>query len=68
VDSSDKIIEEQKMVEKLDLEIASKSFLAEKSALIICATCSMRDSVRRIAEYAADIAEITINRSFKAAS
>ncbi len=68
VDSSDKIIEEQKMVEKLDLEIASKSFLTEKSALIICATCSMRDSVKRISEYAADIAEITINRSFKAAS
>ena len=68
VDSSDKIIEDQKMVEKQDLDIASKSFLTEKSALIVCATCSIRDSVKRIAEYAADIAEITINRSFKATS
>jgi phosphate uptake regulator len=64
---SDKVIEEQKRIEKLDLDIASKSFLTEKSALIICATCSIRDSIKRIAEYAADIAEITINRSYKAA-
>ena len=68
VDRSDKIIEDQKMIEKQDLDIASKSFLTEKSALIVCATCSIRDSVKRIAEYAADIAEITINRYFKATS
>jgi len=67
LESSDEIIEEQKRIEKLDLDISSKSFLTEKSALIICATCSMRDSIKRIAEYAADIAEITINRSYKAA-
>jgi phosphate uptake regulator len=68
VESSDEIIEEQKHIEKLDLDIASKSFLMEKNALIICATCSIRDSMKRIAEYAADIAEITINRSYKAPS
>jgi len=68
VDRSDEIIEEQKRIEKLDLDIASKSFLIEKNALIICATCSIRDSIKRIAEYAADIAEITINRSYKAAT
>jgi phosphate uptake regulator len=67
LETSDKVIEEQKRIEKLDLDIASKSFLTEKSALIICATCSIRDSIKRIAEYAADIAEITINRSYKAA-
>ncbi len=66
--SSDEVIEEQRSIEKLDLDIASKSFLTEKNALIICATCSIRDSIKRIAEYAADIAEITINRSYKAAS
>jgi Na+/phosphate symporter len=65
---SDSIIEEQKRIEKLDLDIASKSFLSEKSALTICATCTIRDSIKRIAEYAADIAEITVNRSYKAAS
>jgi len=65
VTASDGIIEHQKKVEKRDQEIASKAFLDEQSnPLIICAICSMRDSIKRIAEYAADIAEITINRSF----
>lgn len=68
VENSDKIIEEQKRIEKLDLEIASRSFLTEKNAAVICATCSIRDSVKRIAEYAADIAEITINRFYKIGS
>lgn len=68
VEISDEIIETQKRVEILDTEIASKSFVTEKNALVICATCSIRDSVKRIAEYAADIAEITINQSRKAAA
>lgn len=66
VEDSDEIIEEQKRIEQLDLKIASESFQVEKDALVVCATCSIRDSIRRIAEYAADIAEITINRSLKA--
>lgn len=65
---SDKIIEEQKKIEKLDQDIASKSFQTEKTALLICATCSIRDSIMRIAEFAADIAEITINRFYRAPS
>ena len=66
VEDSDQIIEEQKRIEQLDLKIASESFQVEKDALVVCATCSIRDSIRHIAEYAADIAEITINRSLKA--
>jgi phosphate uptake regulator len=66
VESSDEIIREQKRVEKMDADIASKSFITEKGALAVCATCSIRDSVKRIAEIAADIAEITINQSYKA--
>lgn len=67
VADSNEIIEHQKKVGKLDLEIASRSFLDEKkNPLIICAICSTRDSIKRIAEYAADIAEITINRSYRA--
>ncbi len=62
---SDEIIESQARIEKLDQEIASLAFSKEKSTEVICACCSMRDSVQRIAEYAADIAEITINRSYK---
>lgn len=66
VASSNEIIEHQKKVEKQDQEIASRAFLDEKkNPLIICAICSIRDSIARIAEYAADIAEITINRSYR---
>ncbi len=66
---SEEIIERQKYIENLDRKIATLAFLREKkNPLIICATCSMRDSIRRIAEYAADIAEITINRSYSPTS
>jgi len=64
--SSDEIIEQEKSIENMDREIASWSFLHEKkNPVIVCATCSIRESIKRIAEYAADIAEITINRSYK---
>jgi phosphate uptake regulator len=67
--SSDEIIERQKFIEKLDRKIATWAFLHEKkNPIIICATCSIRESITRIAEYAADIAEITINRSYKPTS
>lgn len=67
--SSDEIIERQKFIEKLDRKIATLAFLREKkNPIIICATCSIRESIKRIAEYAADIAEITINRSYKPTS
>lgn len=66
---SDEIIERQKYIEKLDRKIATWAFLHEKkNPIIICATCSIRESIKRIAEYAADIAEITINRSYKPVS
>lgn len=65
VSYSGDIIESQDRIEKLDQEIASLAFLKEKSTEVICACCSIRDSIRRIAEYAADIAEITINQSYK---
>ena len=65
-DDSDEIIEQEKFIEKLDREIASWAFLHEKkNPVIICATCSKRESITRIAGYAADIAEITINSSYK---
>jgi uncharacterized protein with PhoU and TrkA domain len=64
--TSDEIIEQEKSIEKSDREIASWAFLHEKkNPVIICATCSIRESIKRISEYAGDIAEITINRSYK---
>ena len=63
------ILEQQKKIEKLDREIASKAFMSkQKNALMICAICSLRDSIKRIAECAADIAEIAINRAYKMAT
>jgi phosphate uptake regulator len=60
----DEIIENQVRIEKLDQEIASLAFSKEKSTEVICACCSIRDSIQRMAEYVADIAEITINRFY----
>ncbi len=68
VENSDKIIGKQEKIEKVDLDIASKSFMSDKTPFVVCASCSIRDSIKRIAEYAADIAEITINRAYKAIS
>ena len=61
------IMKQQKGIEKLDQEIASKAFMGEqKNAELVCAICSIRDNIKRIADCAANIAEIAINRAFKA--
>ncbi|MDH5783577.1 MAG: phosphate uptake regulator PhoU [Candidatus Bathyarchaeota archaeon] len=66
VANSVEILEQQENIEKLDREIATKAFMSKQTnALIICAICSIRDSIKRIAECAADIAEIAINRAYK---
>jgi phosphate uptake regulator len=63
---SHEIIERQSYIEELNRKIATLTFLHEKKKpVIICATCSIRESIKRIAEYAADVAEMTINRSYK---
>ncbi|MEM1606663.1 MAG: phosphate uptake regulator PhoU [Candidatus Bathyarchaeia archaeon] len=59
------IIESNTIIEKLNEEIAILSFTEERSAEAVCACCALRDSILRIAEYSADIAEIAINRSYK---
>ncbi|MEM2101975.1 MAG: phosphate uptake regulator PhoU [Candidatus Bathyarchaeia archaeon] len=62
---SDEILEQQKNIEKMDREIASKAFMSkQKNPQMICAICSLRDSIKRIAECAADIAELAINRAY----
>ena len=66
VANSVKIIEQEKRIEKLDREIASKTFMSkQKNPLIVCMICSIRSSMRGIAECAVDIAEIAINRAYK---
>jgi len=60
------ILKNQQRIDVLDQEIASKAFTGkQKNAQLVCAICSMRDNIKRIADCAADIAEIAINRAFK---
>ncbi|HXX87382.1 MAG TPA: phosphate uptake regulator PhoU [Candidatus Acidoferrum sp.] len=52
-------------VEKLDREIASRAFLHKQDNLVTCGICSMREDIRGIAESAANIAEVSIDRTYK---
>jgi phosphate uptake regulator len=64
-DTAEELIEQGKLIEKLDREIATWAFLHEKkNPVIICATCSIRESIKRIAEFGREIALYTIHRSF----
>jgi phosphate uptake regulator len=64
-DNAEEIIERGKLVEKINEEIATWAFLHEKkNPVIICATCSIRESIKTIAEYGREIALYTIHRSF----
>jgi phosphate uptake regulator len=59
------IMRKQHKIDKLDQEIAAKAFTGkQKKAELVCAICSIRDNIRRIADCAANIAEITVNRAF----
>ncbi len=64
IDASNDVIarlEEMEMLnQKLALEIISAA-----EGLSVCMLCIIRDSIKRIAEYATDIAEITINHTYK---
>lgn len=62
--ASNDVIEYQGKVETLDRK-AAEILAGETNALKVCVTCSIRDSIKRIVEYSADIAEVTINHSYK---
>ncbi len=60
------LIEMRDEVEKLDQQITSQFAVTEiKSNTVSCAICSMRDSIRETMEHAVDIAQITIDYSYK---
>ena len=66
VSFSVEIMRNQHKIEKLDREIAAKAFTGkQKKAELVCAICSIRDNIKRIADCAANIAEIAVNRAFK---
>ena len=65
VDKAEELIELGRVVVKSDQEIATWAFLHEKkNPVIICATCSIREDIKTIAEYGIKIAVSTIDRSF----
>lgn len=60
------IMKHRQKIEKLDSEIAAKAFTGKpKNAELVCAICSIRDNIKRIAHCALNIAEIAVNRAFK---
>jgi phosphate uptake regulator len=59
------LMKREQKIEKLDQEIATKSFIGKKNPELVCAICSIREDIKRIADYAANIAEIAVNRAFK---
>ena len=62
------LMKREQKIEKLDQEIATKSFVGKKNPELVCAICSIREDIKRIADYAANIAEIAVNRAFKIAT
>ena len=66
VAASVEILEGRQKIQRRDEEIASKAFMRkQENAMIVCAICSIRDNIKRIAECAADIAEIATDRAYK---
>jgi phosphate uptake regulator len=63
------IMKHRQKLEKLDIEITSKAFIGpHKSAELVCGICSIRDNIKRISHCTFSIAEIAVNRAFKAAA
>ena len=64
---ANKIIELQNTIESLDQEIFSRFFLRKtRNVALSCSICSIRDNIRETMEHAVDIADITIDRSYRA--
>ena len=66
VNLTDDIIDKQKAIERLGEEITPLPFHGESEERnVLCHVCIIRDSIKRVSEYAADIAELTIDSSYK---
>ena len=61
------IMKYRQKMDKAEMEIATKSFTGPpKSADFVCGICSIRDDIKRICHCAFSMAEMTVNRAFKA--
>jgi phosphate uptake regulator len=65
VSESVEILRQREEIAKLDQEIAARAFTEKQiNEELVCAICSIRDSIKRIADCAASVARIAINREF----
>ena len=63
---ANEVIERQERIQESDKEIASlASSTKSRNYVVVYASCSICDSIKRIAEYATDIAEIAIDRYYE---
>jgi uncharacterized protein with PhoU and TrkA domain len=59
------ILRQRQGIDRLDQEIAARAFTEkQKKEQLVCGICSIRENIKRIADCAANIAEISINRAF----
>ncbi|MGD8546284.1 MAG: PhoU domain-containing protein, partial [Candidatus Bathyarchaeota archaeon] len=66
VEDSINVIEQKKRIEELDRRIASMTFMKkQKNAIIVCSICSIRGSIKGIADCAVNIAEVAINWAYR---
>ena len=64
---ANEIIELQRTIEKLDQETASKFFLREtRNVTLSCSVCSIRYNIVETMQHVVDIANLTIDRSYRA--
>ncbi|MCW4050536.1 MAG: phosphate uptake regulator PhoU [Candidatus Bathyarchaeota archaeon] len=68
IESSDTIIDGQRQVKELTMSITPLPRASERDSSTFYALFDIRDQINRISEYAADIAEISIDRAYKPAS
>ena len=64
ITASNDVIERLEETEMLNQKLAL-STISVTEALTVCMLCIIRDSIKRIAEYSTDIAEITIDHAYK---
>jgi len=66
VSHSNEIIDNQREIEELRKKILSLQILSEyEDASVVYPISSIRESIEKIGDYAADIAELTIDRTYK---
>ena len=64
--STNAIIDSQKEIERLGETITPIPYRGEQDEKsVLCPICLIRDNIKRIGEYASDIAELTIDRAYK---